>query len=72
MKNKSNGEVIVGRYFGVFGFDALVLDMTGAGVGATILAASPLNTQLGGSGYGYIFPDRLSQMTYIHSFIRRY
>ena len=68
VKNKSNGEVIVGRYFGVFGFDALVLDMTGAGVGATVSAASPLNTQLGGAGYGYIFPDRLSQITYIHSF----
>jgi hypothetical protein len=28
------------------------------------LVTSPLNTSLSGAGYGYIFADRLSQLTY--------
>ena len=58
------GTILAGRSYGVFGIDAILQDMTLGGVGAPASVKSPLNTSLGGAGYGYIFADRLSQITY--------
>lgn len=62
--NASMGTIKAGRDYGVFGLDAALADMTLGGVGAPASVKSPLNTTLGGAGYGYIFADRLSQITY--------
>lgn len=62
--NDDFGTIKGGRDYGVFGIDAIFADMTVAGVGAPAAVKSPLNTTLGGAGYGYIFADRLSQITY--------
>lgn len=58
------GYIKAGRDYGVFGIDVVLEDMSLGGVGAPALIKSPLNTQLGAAGYGYIFTDRLSQVTY--------
>ena len=58
------GTFTVGRNFGLFGFDAIINDMSLIGVGATAAPKNPLNTTLGGIGYGYIYCDRLTQINY--------
>lgn len=62
--NDEVGTLKVGRGYGVFGIDVVLEDMALAGVGAPASIRSPLNTSLGAAGYGYIFADRLSQITY--------
>ncbi|MBY6063657.1 porin [Pseudidiomarina sediminum] len=62
--NADFGTLKVGRDYGVFGIDVVLEDMALGGVGATASVRSPLNTTLGAAGYGYIFADRLSQITY--------
>jgi len=62
--NANMGTIKVGRDYGVFGIDAIFADMTVGGTGAPAAIKSPINTSLGGAGYGYIFADRLSQITY--------
>ncbi len=62
--NEDMGTVKAGRDYGVFGIDVILQDMSLASVGAPASVKSPLNTSLGGAGYGYIFTDRLSQITY--------
>lgn len=59
------GTLKAGRAYGVFGIDVTLQDMSlAAGIGAPALVKSPLNTTFGAAGYGYIFPDRISQITY--------
>ena len=65
--NEQYGTLKAGRDYGVFGIDIVLEDMSLAGTGAPASINSPLNTSLGGAGYGYIFTDRLSQITYSHS-----
>lgn len=62
--NAEMGTVKAGRDYGVFGIDVILQDMSLTGVGAPYSTRSPANTTLGGAGYGYIFVDRLSQITY--------
>ncbi|WP_432470522.1 hypothetical protein [Amphritea sp. HPY] len=62
--NAEMGTLKAGRDYGVFGIDVILQDMSLAGVGAPASVKSPLNTTLGGAGYGYIFTDRISQITY--------
>ncbi|MBC8153354.1 MAG: porin [Bacteroidetes bacterium] len=61
---KRLGTFLLGRNFGIYGFDAIINDISLIGVGATALVRTPLNTTLGGIGYGYLYCDRLSQMNY--------
>ncbi|MGQ8364467.1 porin [Glaciecola sp. 1036] len=61
------GSLKAGRDYGVFGIDIVLEDMSLGGVGASASVRTPLNTSLGGAGYGYIFTDRLSQITYSYS-----
>lgn len=59
------GEVKAGRDFGLFGFDAIINDMTIPAVGLSTLAVgSPGNTTLGSIGFGYIYVDTLAQINY--------
>lgn len=58
------GEFKLGRDFGLFGFDAIIGDMSLIGGGANFLASDPGHTTLGGLGYGYVYVDRLAQMNY--------
>ena len=58
------GKLLVGRNYGVYGIDVILEDMVLTGVGGTAAVKSPINTQLGGAGYGYIFTDRITQITY--------
>ncbi|WP_417687936.1 porin [Pseudidiomarina sp.] len=62
--NAEMGTLKVGRDYGVFGIDVVLEDMALGGVGAPAAIRSPLNTTLGAAGYGYVFADRLSQITY--------
>lgn len=64
--NADMGTVTLGRNFGLFGFDAIINDMTIPGVGVAGAAAtgSPANTSLGSIGFGYIYCDTLAQMNY--------
>lgn len=62
--NSEVGTLSVGRNYGVFGIDVLLEDMSLVSVGAPIAVKSPLNATNGSAGYGYIFADRLSQITY--------
>jgi predicted porin len=63
--NKDVGTFMLGRNFGLFGFDAIVGDMTISGVGAgNGNYAVPANTSLGSIGLGYIYVDTLAQMNY--------
>lgn len=58
------GTFKIGRDFGIFGFDAIINDMTLLGVGGSFVAATPGHTTLGGLGYGYVYTDRLTQMNW--------
>jgi predicted porin len=64
--NESWGTFKFGRDFGLFGFDAIINDMTIPGVGPATLftARSPVNTTLGSIGFGYIYTDTPAQMNY--------
>jgi predicted porin len=64
--NKDIGTFTLGRNFGLFGFDAIINDMTlpGVGVAGSASGASPSNTTLGSIGLGYIYVDTLAQMDY--------
>ncbi|MES1925953.1 hypothetical protein T31B1_11564 [Salinisphaera sp. T31B1] len=63
--NAEFGTVKAGRDFGLFGFDAIINDMTIPAVGVSSVAvASPGNTTLGSIGFGYIYTDTLSQINY--------
>lgn len=62
--NDSMGTVKAGRDFGLFGFDAIINDMTLLGTGATFASAGPGHTTLGGLGFGYVYTDRLAQINW--------
>ena len=64
--NTTMGTFTFGRNFGLFGFDAIINDMTlpGVGVPGAASTASPANTTLGSIGFGYIYVDTLAQMNY--------
>jgi predicted porin len=64
--NKDMGTFTLGRNFGLFGFDAIINDMTlpGVGVAGSASTAAPSNTTLGSIGFGYIYTDTLAQMDY--------
>lgn len=63
--NKDVGTFTLGRNFGLFGFDAIINDMTLPGVGAgNGNYTSPSNTSLGSIGLGYLYTDTLGQMNY--------
>jgi predicted porin len=64
--NKEMGTFTLGRNFGLFGFDAIINDMTlpGVGVAGSASGSSPSNTTLGSIGFGYIYVDTLAQMDY--------
>jgi hypothetical protein len=64
--NANMGTVTMGRNFGLFGFDAIINDMTlpGVGVAGAAATASPANTTLGSIGFGYIYVDTLAQIDY--------
>lgn len=64
--NKDMGTFTLGRNFGLFGFDAIINDMTlpGVGVAGSASSASPSNTTLGSIGFGYIYVDTLAQINY--------
>lgn len=63
--NASFGTVKMGRDFGIFGFDAIINDMTIPGVGPAVNAVgAPANTSLGSIGLGYIYTDTLAQINY--------
>jgi len=64
--NKDIGTFMFGRNFGLFGFDAIIADMTLPGVGGagSASSAAPANTTLGSIGLGYIYVDTLAQMNY--------
>jgi predicted porin len=64
--NKDIGTFTLGRNFGLFGFDAIINDMTlpGVGVAGSASTAQPSNTTLGSIGFGYIYVDTLAQMNY--------
>ena len=64
--NKDMGTFTFGRNFGLFGFDAIIADMTLPGVGGAggASSAAPANTTLGSIGLGYIYVDTLAQMNY--------
>lgn len=64
--NERIGQLMLGRNFGLFGFDAIINDMSlpGVGVGGAMSSGAPANTSLGGIGFGYIYTDTLAQMNY--------
>jgi predicted porin len=64
--NKDMGTFTLGRNFGLFGFDAIINDMTlpGVGVAGSASTATPSNTTLGSIGFGYIYVDTLAQINY--------
>lgn len=64
--NKQIGTFSLGRNFGLFGFDAIINDMTlpGVGVGGAMSGGAPANTTLGSIGFGYLYTDTLAQMNY--------
>jgi len=64
--NETMGTFKFGRDFGLFGFDAIINDMTipGVGVSQVFGATSPVNTTLGSIGFGYIYTDTPAQMNY--------
>ena len=64
--NKDMGTFALGRNFGLFGFDAIINDMTlpGVGVAGSMATRAPANTSLGSIGFGYIYCDTLAQMNY--------
>lgn len=64
ISKKKMGTFLLGRNFGIFGFDAIINDMSLVGQGAVLSPKNPANTSLGGIGFGYIYCDRLSQINY--------
>jgi len=64
--SKDIGTFTFGRNFGLFGFDAIINDMTlpGVGVAGSASTANPSNTTLGSIGFGYIYVDTLAQKNY--------
>jgi predicted porin len=58
------GTVKMGRDIGLFGKDAILLDMTLLGVGTAVGNPAPGNTSLGRIGFGYIYTDWQPQITY--------
>jgi predicted porin len=62
--NNDMGSFKFGRDFGLFGFDAIIADMSLVGIGAGFTPAEPGHTTLGGLGYGYVYVDRLTQINY--------
>lgn len=62
--NEDVGSFLIGRNFGLFGFDAIINDTSLLGGGAAFTTATPGHTTLGGLGYGYVYTDRLAQMNY--------
>jgi predicted porin len=64
--NADMGTFTLGRNFGLFGFDAIINDMTlpGVGVAGSASTANPSNTTLGSIGFGYIYVDTLAQIDY--------
>lgn len=62
--NEKMGTVKAGRDFGLFGFDAVIGDMSLQGTGASFASAGPRHTTLGGLGYGYVYTDRLAQINW--------
>lgn len=63
--NARIGTFTAGRNFGLWGFDAIINDMTIPGVGAgNGNYAAPANTSLGSIGLGYVYTDTLAQMNY--------
>jgi predicted porin len=62
--NEGMGSFKFGRDFGLFGFDAIIADMSLIGIGAGFTPAEPGHTTLGGLGYGYVYVDRLTQINY--------
>jgi predicted porin len=62
--NEDMGSFKFGRDFGLFGFDAIIADMSLIGIGAGFTPAEPGHTTLGGIGYSYVYVDRLTQINY--------
>lgn len=63
--NAQFGTIKAGRDFGIFGFDAIINDMTIPAVGGGSLGTgSPGNTTIGSIGFGYIYTDTLAQINY--------
>jgi predicted porin len=64
--NNDMGTFTLGRNFGLFGFDAIINDMTlpGVGVAGSASTSAPSNTTLGSIGFGYIYVDTLAQIDY--------
>ncbi len=62
--NESIGQILVGRAWGVFAYDSTFQDMSVSSVGGNFLVNNPVNTQLGAAGTGYIFLDRITQLTW--------
>jgi predicted porin len=62
--NNDLGTFKFGRDFGLFGFDAIIADMSLIGIGAGFTPADPGHTTLGGLGFGYVYVDRLTQINY--------
>ncbi len=59
------GQILAGRELGLFGRQNIVNDMTLFGVGAVgIGGGQGRGTTLGRIGYGYIYPNFVSQVTY--------
>ncbi len=62
--NDEMGSFKFGRDFGLFGFDAIIADMSLVGIGAGFTPSEPGHTTLGGLGFGYVYVDRLTQINY--------
>ncbi len=62
--NEGMGSFKFGRDFGLFGYDAIIGDMSLVGIGAGFTPAEPGHTTLGGLGFGYVYVDRLTQINY--------
>ena len=64
--NNDIGTFTLGRNFGLFGFDAIINDITirGVGGGGAASGSAPANTTLGSIGLGYIYVDTLGQINY--------
>ncbi len=64
--NKDIGTFQLGRNFGLFGFDAIINDITipGVGVAGSASTGGPANTTLGSIGFGYVYVDTLAQINY--------
>lgn len=64
--NKDIGTFTMGRNFGLFGFDAIINDISipGVGVAGGASSGAPANTTLGSIGLGYVYTDTLAQINY--------